>query len=217
MSGASYKHYYESLASTVLSDNRPASTHATLTMIDNVLHLVDSSPVYRINWVDNVGIPIPQIVIVPGVLNYAVLVLTHQFPATIVKEWQYPSYDIRVATSTSSSSLLVYAAITNPHASGSAAAPDIVGSMLAVTTNSTPAWSVDGRISTGNLNKNDNCEIVSEFKSISEVGTGHEGQPFTSEVVRAQLQIAMLAEFAGEVADNTAKLYGIQVREYVND
>jgi hypothetical protein len=217
VSGSSYKHYYESLASTALGEDRPVSTHATLTTIDNTLHLVDSSPVYRINWVDNVGIPIPQVIIVPDTLNLAVLVLTHQFPATIVREWQYTNYDVRIATSTSSSTLLVYAAITNPHASNSTADGNVLGSFLQAATNSTPAWTIDGRISLGSINRNGNVELVSEYRPNTEVGVGHEGKPGTAQIVWAQLQIAMLAEFSGAVEDNSAKLYGIQVREYVND
>jgi hypothetical protein len=216
VSGASFKHYYESFASFMLTNDQPASTYATMTAIDNTLHLVDSSPVYRVNWVDNVGISIPTAIILPGVQIGGFTVI-HQFPTTVYKEWVYPNYDIRVATSITSSDLFVYAAITNPHASGSSSDPNILGSLLATASNTSPAWSIDGTISTTSGNRSDNTGLLSEGLINTEIAIDHVGHSGVGSVVWAQLQVSLFAEWTPDSPDNHAYLYGIQVREYVND
>lgn len=216
MSGASYKHYYETLANGVLSNDTPVSTYQTLTTIDNVLHLVDSAPVYRINWVDNIGISLPVATLTPS-LQIAALSFNHSFPATIVKEWQYTNYDIRVATAVSTPALYIYAAIANPQASGSSTDPNVLGALLATTTNSTPAWSLDGVISASATNRNENVELINDYLTNTEIGIDHVGKPAVANVTHAQFQLTLLALFETVDVGNTATLYGIQVREYVND
>jgi hypothetical protein len=216
VSGASYKHYFESLSSGVLIDDAPVSTYQTLTTIDNVLHLVDSAPVYRINWVDNVGIAIPVATLAPG-LQIAAISFNHLFPATIVKEWQYTNYDIRVATDVSTPALYIYAAIANPQASGSASDPNVLGALLATTTNSSPAWTLDGVISTSASNRNENVELINDSRTNTEIAIDHAGRPAFANVTHAQFQLSLLALFETVDDANSAHIYGIQVREYVND
>lgn len=213
MSGASWKHYYEEQASTSLTYDRPVDTFATATAIDNVAHLVDVSPVYRVNWVDPHGIRALRIN--DGEARHQLLI-AHDFPTTIIRPWEYPNYDVRIAAAIafSDAPMFVYAHISS--LSGPYFTilddPSLIGHLVAPAVEAAaPAWVIDGTIRSAGRN----TSVTPAAVSITDMSIDHVGEGTSAYVVMARLSVFISAPDLG--GSDYAALYGIQVREFVND
>ncbi|HJU40931.1 MAG TPA: hypothetical protein VJ724_15270 [Tahibacter sp.] len=91
---------------TGLTGGQPCDTGQVWTIADNVQHLVDEAPCYRINWVSPLfGDVLNKLGAYPyfayaypqsASLATARLSLSHEFPTTIVREGEYPNYTARL-------------------------------------------------------------------------------------------------------------------------
>lgn len=212
MSGASWKHFYEEQSAANLAFDRPVDTFAASTAMDSVSHLVDVSPVYRVNWVDPHGIY--TLYTTPDGIGDQYLLVSHDFPTTIVKPWEYPNYDVKVAAAvTSGVSLYVYVHISSTQGPYLTFwdLPALVGHFSATTTSSTPSWVIDGQIRSAGRN----TKITPAAVTLTDMSTDHVGEATSAYVTMARVSVYIAATF--ESADDYGKLYGIQVREFVND
>lgn len=212
MSGASWKHFYEEQSATSLTFDRPVDTFAANIAMDNVAHLVDVSPVYRVNWVDPHGV---RTLFNPtdgtGLKH---LLVTHDFPTTIVKPWEYPNYDVRVACSITSGfelSAYAYIASTSGPYFSIFDDPAIIGILSGTTTSGTPQWVIDGTIRSAGRN----TSVTPASVSLTDISTDHEGESTFSYITMARLSVYIA--FVTETEEDYATLWGIQVREFVND
>lgn len=212
---SSFKHYYEEQSGSSLTFNRPVDTFATLVAMDNVSHLVDVAPVYRVNWVT----PRP-------VLGYIVeqneaattmaLSIAHEFPIHILREWRYPNFDVRVAASvTSGETMAMVARLSSTAApyNSDLSDPDVLGLFVESTTSATPDWYIDGQVeSDGRNTPLSNDGILTNL----EIGD-NSGKTAGAYIVKARLTVQLRAIFSSfDINTDNVKLHGIQVREYVN-
>ena len=210
MSGASWKHYYEPIASTSLTYDRPVDTFAARTAIDNVAHLVDSAPVYRVNWVDPLGFPsLPYFM---GATNQAqYLTIAQEFPTTLMREGRYLGFDVRVAAGvTGGITAYVTAAITTPDVAypiNDPTAPGVLGFAGAFVSTLAPSWIIDTQF-TGE------APVKRAYMVCTNTGDFATGATASSEVGHLRLVIAALGFWDNTSFGESVRIYGIQVREY---
>lgn len=210
MSGSSFKHYYEPLASTSLTYDRPVDTFATRIAMDNVAHLVDSSPVYRVNWVDPFGFPsLPYFM---GATNQAqYLTIAHEFPTTLFREGRYLGFDVRVAAGvTGGITAYVTAAIATPDVAypvSDPTAPGIIGSAGAFVSTLAPSWIIDTRF-TGE------APVARTYMVCTNTGEFATGATASSEVGTLRLIVSALGFWDNTSFGESVRIYGLQVREY---
>lgn len=213
---SSFKHYYEEQAGSSLTFNRPVDTFATMMTMDNVAHLIDVAPVYRLNW----ATPRP-------VLGYIVeqneaettmaLTIAHEFPINVLREWRYPNFDVRVAASvTSGETMALVARLTSTSApyNSDMSDPDVIGLFVASTTSASPDWYIDGQMSSDGRNTPlSNDGILTNL----EVGD-NSGKTAGAYIVKARLTVQLRAIFSDfDINTDNVKLHAIQVREFVNN
>jgi hypothetical protein len=214
VSGSSWKHYYEPIASTSLTFDRPVDTFSTRVAMDNVAHLVDSAPVYRVNWVDPSGFPTLPYAFIGGT-HWQYAVSAHEFPTTLLRQGRYVGFDVRVAASiTHAAPGIVTATIATPDVAYPITDPDAPGIIghTSVTFNSvTPTWVIDTQF-TG-----DDKNVQPQFGYMS-CTNNSEYAPGTQTATpcgRLRCIVAILGIWPNEdYTTEYAKIYGIQVREY---
>lgn len=215
---SSFKHYYEDQAGSSLTFNRPVDTFATLLAMDNVAHLVDVAPVYRVNWVT----PRPVLGYITEQtepLTTMTLNIAHEFLIHVMREGRYPNFDVRVAASvTSGATMAVVARLTSTAAPylSDLSDPDVIGLLVASTTSATPDWYIDEQI-----RADDRSTPLSGDGILTNIEIGDNSfKTAGSYISKARLTVNLRAVFDNEVFDintDNVKLHGIQVREYIND
>lgn len=109
---ASIKQYFERWPLGVLRADRPCDTGITWAMLDNLAHLVDEFPCYRINYANGFGARVGPTA--AGVVNAS---LQFEFPTTVIDNGRYLNYEVRVAAAIwHSGSGTVTASLTTPDA-----------------------------------------------------------------------------------------------------
>lgn len=215
MSGSSWKHYYEEQSGNALAFDRPVSAFSARIALDNVAHLVDVSPVYRVNWVSQRGV-IGNVTEVDGDAATLVVNVTHEFPTTVLREWKYPNYDVRVAASVTSGvpmAVVVKLSTASSPLHSDMTDPDVLGILSDVVDNATPAWVLDG-------------QIISDDRNTTAYSDGHLSNTEIGDnafkrsgayIVKAKLTVQLRASFDPLEVTDQIRLWGVQVREYVNN
>lgn len=211
MSGASFKHYYEPLSSSALTDDRPVDTFATRIAMDNVAHLVDSAPVYRINWMDPTGVATFRY-FYDGSTQAQYITIAPEFPTTLMREGRYLGFDVRVAASvTSGVSAYVTACIATPDVAypiSDPTGPGILGFAGGFTTSADPEWVVDATM-TGE------APVKRSMMVCTNTGEFATGLASSSEVGHLRCVVSALVFFENDDHTERCRIHGIQVREYV--
>src|ERR1043165_408128 len=123
-----------------LRGEHPMDAGAVWTLVDNVLHMVDHSPKYRINFLDS-NVHAGAVGLRPS---------TFYFYTQITVDNQYPRYDLRVAFDGIGSNTAVRASIVTPQFTGPVAG--LTSGVLGTFTGTTPAagddaaWTIDERL-----------------------------------------------------------------------
>lgn len=219
---ASIKQAYESYQSTALSTDRPCDTGQFWTVTDNVLHMCDSAPCYRVNWVSPpfsttrgaypaIGLAIPFVFSGPQTIYAAAVNLVHEFPITMLYSGKFPRYDVRVAAATSSGTMSVTATMASVAAATGTGIEDenVLGVLSGTTSSTSGAWCVDGRIDS----RVRNASVVSRntFTTRPPPNTGN--LPGASVFARLQI-VGISIGLADALAYCT--IVGVQVREYTD-
>lgn len=213
MSGASFKHYYEVLADQALTDNEPVDTFITRIAMDNVAHLVDSAPCYRINWLDPTGVRTLQY-FYSDVAQAQYMTIAMEFPTTLLRDGRYVGFDVRLAAAVSGGvSAFATIAITTPDVGypiSDPTAPGIVGFYTAVFSNSTPAWVIEGTI-TG---EDTSVSVATTTMICTNTGEFAPGATASSGIGHLRCVVSLLGFWENNDPEEAARLYGLQVREY---
>lgn len=213
---ASFKHYYEEQAGSSLTFNRPVDTFATLMTMDNVAHLVDVSPVYRVNWVT----PRPVFGYITEQTEAATtmtLNIAHEFMIHTPKDGSYPNFDVRIAAAvTSGVTMAIVARLTSTAAPylSDLSDPDVIGLLVASTTSATPDWYIDDQV-----RADDRSTPLSGDGILTNIEIGDNAfKTAGAYISKARLTVNLRAVFETfDAPTDNVKLYGIQVREYTND
>lgn len=197
--GFSAKHFYErtnaGAGDRELRGEQPMDAGTTWTVIDNVLHMVDVSPKYRINFLNT---------LYPGIRP-----TTMFFYTQITVDNQYPRYDVRVAFDIGSAATPVRASIVSPLHSGPVTG--LTAGVLGTLTGTSPAypgpaaWSIDGVI--------DNVDVERAPLWVIQAPTF----PGAEAIIGYQALLKLVVEFdstGGGEGPPTAALLGVQVREF---
>lgn len=159
----SVKQYFERTYVNALRTDEPCDAGYVWTLIDNIAHMVDESPKYRINFLnraaefnDSALIQLPA----------RQPVFTFYFPTHLTNVNEYPCYDVRVAFSRFSQSgdpdvdaqrdvraSIVGLNVTQPI---SGVGPGVIGTLTGITPAPvvgalSTAWCIDGIITTGDV------------------------------------------------------------------
>ena len=109
----SIKTYYEPLPYSTLIADDPVDTGHVWTLIDNAAHFADEAFVYRINYVDPIGMPFRSTEL-PGTLQHARIYVQARMPVTWSRRKAfYPSYEIRIGMHTPVSGVQVNTWVTS--------------------------------------------------------------------------------------------------------
>jgi len=215
----SLKRFYEERADG-MDEHYPCDTGDMWTIADNILHLVDESPCYRINWASpsfstqTGALPATGITIPDGFGGYyAVINVVHQFPTTILYAGRYPNYDVRVAAKTTSGTVQLQATLATPDAPYTAGIedPSVIGVANGSTSSTTGAWAIEARFSSASKRP----AIVGNWTSTLEVLPNGSTEPVgrvPGFSAFARLQVVLYA--TGMASTGSISLVGLQVKEY---
>lgn len=217
MSGNSWKHYYEPLSASSLTYDQPVDTFTVRTAMDNVAHLVDSSPVYRINWVDPTGVRTLPYAFLGGT-HWQYMTFAHEFPTTVLRDGRYLGFDVRVAANiTSDVSGILNVTIATPDVAypiNDPTAPGILGHATTFMSNSTPDWVIETQFTGEGLS------ITPQYQPMVCRNTGEYAPDALSSTQVGKLRciVAALGIWPNEDYDTEMmRVFGIQVREYINE
>jgi hypothetical protein len=212
---ASFKQYYEDYQQGALSGDRPCDTGQFWNITDNIKHLVDESPCYRVNWVSppfnqfTGAFPAAGIAAPSGAGTYAAAIgIVHEFPVTMLSSTQFPQYDVRVATATTSGVLFVSATMSSVAAALGAGLEDanVLGVLIGASNSTTGTWVIDGLINSA----------ARQPTATSRFTMGTRLSPATGKLpgfsVMARLQIVVRG--IGMSSSGVCSIVGVQVREY---
>jgi len=176
-------------------DHKPMDTGRVWKMLDGIAHMVDESPVYRLNW--------------STVINEWPTYLSPyvaEFPVTIAHYGSWPNFDVRVATSDLSAlgfDSLVRASLITPGTPISVRG--LTNGVLGTTTVLNPGagWAIDTTFTNIDANR---CPIQA-----FPVPT-YSGNPARSGYTA---KVQLVVEYAGQASEGGIfGLTGVQVREY---
>lgn len=198
----SYKQYYERMragaGNAMLREDQPMDAGYTWTLLDNIAHLVDESPKYRINWI-NANPSLPGL---PGNKIF-------YFFTQITENNRYPRFDVRAAFGLGNSEVPVRVSLCTPWSSTVVRSSSESG-VLGTWTGTSPdypdaAWTIDAR--TGDVDTNQ-CPIYST-----------RGIQYLADQVQIgyMVPLRVIVEYdyqTGESGFNTI-LCGLQVREFL--
>jgi hypothetical protein len=210
VSGGSFKHYYEPLSSGALTADRPVDTFATRIAMDNVAHLVDSAPCYRINWMDPTGVSTFRY-FYDGSTQAQYLTIAPEFPTTLMREGRYLGFDVRVAASvTSGVSAYITACIATPDVAVPISDPaglGIIGFGSGFTTSADPEWVIDTTM-TGE------APVKHVGMPCRNTGEYMPGASFGTSTGHLRCIVSALVFFENTDPAERCRIHGIQVREY---
>ena len=160
----SVKNYFERQSTSALRTDQPMDAGYVWTLIDNIAHLVDVSPKYRINYLQAASAFNDSGYLFN--LNSQRPSIAMYFPTTLINASAYPCYDVRVAVSRFGETgdpdvdavRDIYALIVAPNVDGpiTGVGPGVIGTLSGVTPTRVPdalvcEWSIDGLITTGSV------------------------------------------------------------------
>jgi hypothetical protein len=199
----STKQFFERMGAgnggTTLRTNQPMDAGYTWTLIDNVAHLVDESPKYRINFMHNTT----------SLKGMKGPIKEFYFLTQVTENNKYPRYDVRVAMGLGSSETETHVALVIPSVFGSVRSADDTG-VLGYWHGDSPGpdlveWVVDDV--TGDVDTN-RCPIatIPAANVISgDVTVGYV----------AMLKLIVEWDYATSESGPNALLCGVQVREFL--
>lgn len=198
----SQKHFYERInagtGNVELRANQPMDAGTVWTLVDNVAHMVDVSPKYRINFLDSSahdgGVGLGP--------------TTMYFYTQITVDNQYPRYDLRCAFGNGNSEVAVRASIVSVDYYGPVT--DLTSGVLATFTGLSPAfgfpaaWSIEEVV--------DNVDIERAPLVVLQAPTFPGGEAIIG--YHAWLKLIVEWDYVtGEGGPNT-RLLGVQLREF---
>lgn len=214
----SVKQFYEAPRSGFGLADSPCDTGTFWLTADNLLHLVDESPVYRINWaspsfsVQLGAYPMLGLAIPNGFGGFHAIINTAaQFPTTIMQGGRYPNYDVRVAIKTTSGIVAVSATIATPAAPYGAGLedPNVIGVATGTTSSTSGSWVIDNTFMSSAARRPTMSSITTSTAEM----TPFVGSHLPGASVMARLQIVAYA--TGMAAGNAGvSVVGVQVREF---
>lgn len=146
----SVKQYFERIPFGVMGAYRPVDTGFVWTMLDNLAHLVDEFPCYRINYCNGFGARIapspPPGTDTPSVVNSS---LQMEFPTTVIDNGRYLNYEVRVAAAIwPSGTGTVTASLTAPDAPipVRGLTNGVLGRLVGNVSSTVVSYVIDGRI-----------------------------------------------------------------------
>lgn len=198
----SQKHFYERInagtGNVELRANQPMDAGTVWTLVDNVAHMVDVSPKYRINFLDssahggNIGLK-------PS---------TMYFYTQITVDNQYPRYDLRVAFGLGNNTVPVRASIVTVDYYGPVTG--LTSGVLGTFTGTSPgfsdpvAWTIDGTI--------DNVDIERAPLVVLQAPTFPGGEA----IIGYHAWLKLIIEWDYVVAEGgpNTRIIGVQLREF---
>lgn len=195
----SVKNFYERIGAGandfMLRSDQPMDAGNTWTILDNIAHMVDEAPKYRINWIKSST----DSSLKPGPM-------VHYFPSLIVDQYRYPRYDLRVAAGGGNSIVEIRASIVTVQKQGPINGLD--SGVIGTATGSAPAitveWIIDTDVNSGDVNR-----APMEFiPAPSVTGSGN--------VVGNHTFLKLLIEYDYQVSESgpNASIWAVQLREF---
>lgn len=133
-----YQNFFEKIDSSGLRDGRPCDTYRVNTQLNNVIHLAESAQCYRVNYVAANDFGGFQVVRPSGTPSGTAIIsnaLVFEFPVLLLRENQYPCFDVRIGIKTTDNSLgdvvadIVIGSLDMPMPSSPYALPSLPGSL----------------------------------------------------------------------------------------